>query len=34
MMMGFGGLKYNTYNYTDSEWAEYVASQNGELDYT
>ncbi len=34
MMMGFGGLKYNTYNYTDAEWADYVASQNGELDYT
>ncbi len=34
MMMGFGGLKYNTYNYTDAEWEEYVASQNGELDYT
>lgn len=34
MMMGFGGLKYNTYNYTDAEWNAYVASQNGELDYT
>ena len=34
MMMGFGGLKYNTYNYTDAEWADYVASQNGQLDYT
>ena len=34
MMMGFGGLKYNTYNYTDAEWADFVASQNGELDYT
>jgi len=34
MMMGFGGLKYNTYNYTDAEWDEYVASQGGELDYT
>ena len=34
MMMGFGGLKYNTYNYTDAEWDEFVASQGGELDYT
>ncbi len=34
MMMGFGGLKYMTYYYTDAEWAEYVASQGGELDYT
>ncbi len=34
MMMGFGGLKYMTYNYTDAEWDAYVASQGGELDYT
>ncbi len=32
--VGFGGLKYMTFNYTDEEWVEYVASQNGELDYT
>ena len=32
--VGFGGIKYMTYNYSDAEWAEYVASQNGELDYT
>ena len=32
--MGFGGVKYYTYNYTDAEWDAYVASQNGELDYT
>ncbi len=32
--VGFGGLKYMTYNYSDAEWADYVASQNGELDYT
>ena len=31
--MGYGGLKYATYNYTDQEWAEAVAAQNGELDY-
>ena len=31
--MGFGGIKYFTYNYTDAEWDEYVASQNSMLDY-
>ena len=31
--MGRGGIKYYTYNYTDAEWDEYVASQNGTLDY-
>lgn len=31
--MGFGGIQYYTYNYSDAEWAEYVASQNNELDY-
>ena len=29
--MGFGGLKYATYNFTDAEWAAYVASHNGDL---
>lgn len=32
--MGFGGVKYYTYNYTDMEWDNYVASQGGTLDYT
>ena len=32
--MGFGGMKYYTFNYTDAEWDAYVASNNGELDYT
>jgi hypothetical protein len=32
--VGFGGIRYMTFNYTDAEWAEFVASQNGELDYT
>ena len=32
--VGFGGIRYMTYNYTDAEWADYVASQDGELDYT
>ena len=33
-LLGFGGLTYIIYNYTDTEWAEYVASQGGVLDYT
>ena len=32
--MGFGGLKYYTFNYTDAEWDAYVASNGGTLDYT
>ena len=32
--MKFGGMKYMTYNYTDAEWTDYVASNSGELDYT
>ena len=32
--MGFGGLKYYTYNYTDAEWEAFVAESGGELDYT
>ena len=31
--MGYGGLKYATYNFTDEEWAAEVAAQDGELDY-
>jgi ABC-type transport system substrate-binding protein len=33
-LMGFGGLKNYTYNYTDAEWDAYVQAQGGELDYT
>ena len=33
IMYGFGGLRLMKYNYTDAEWAEYVASQNGTLGY-
>ena len=33
IMYGFGGLELLTYNYTDAEWAEYVASQGGTLNY-
>ena len=31
--MGYGGIQYMTYNYTDAEWTAYVASQNGEINY-
>ncbi len=31
--MGFGGLKYYTYEYTDAEWDAYVAENGGELSY-
>lgn len=31
--MSYGGIKYYTYNYTDAEWADYVASQGGVLNY-
>ena len=29
--MGFGGIRYMEVNYTDAEWAEYVASNNNDL---
>ena len=32
-IMGRGGITYAKYNYTDAEWAEYVAEQGGELQY-
>ena len=28
-----GGIQYLKYNYSDTEWAEYVASQGGTLQY-
>ena len=31
--MGFGGIKYYSYNYDDAQWAEYVDSQGGTLTY-
>ena len=33
-MYGYGGLRLMKYNYTDAEWAQYVADQNGVLNYT
>ena len=32
-IMGRGGIAYMKYNYNDTEWADYVASQGGELKY-
>ncbi len=31
--MGYGGMKYMTYNYDDTAWAAAVAEQNGQLNY-
>lgn len=31
--MGFGGIRYITYNYNDTEWAEFVTEQGGQIDY-
>jgi len=31
--MGRGGIKYQTYNYTDAEWEAFVAEQGGTLNY-
>ncbi len=33
IMYDFGGLELMTYNYTDAEWAEYVANAGGTLSY-
>ena len=33
IMYGFGGMELLTYNYSDAEWAKYVADQGGELSY-
>lgn len=31
--MGYGGIRYMTFNYDDTAWAEFVASNNNILDY-
>ena len=31
--MGYGGIKYMTYNYDDAAWAAEVAAHNGEINY-
>lgn len=33
VMYGYGGVRLMTYNYSDYEWAQYVASQGGTLNY-
>jgi hypothetical protein len=33
IMYGFGGLRLINHNYSDAEWAEYVAEQGGQLAY-
>lgn len=33
IMYGFGGMRLMTHNYTDAQWAEFVASQGGRLTY-
>lgn len=31
-LIGFGGIRHVTYNYTDAEWTAWVASQGGDLE--
>lgn len=31
--MGYGGIRYMTFNYDDTAWAEFVASNNNILNY-
>ena len=33
IMYGFGGLRLTTFNYTNAEWADFVAGANGNLGY-
>ena len=33
IMYGVGGLELMTYNYTDAEWTDFVASMGGTLSY-
>ena len=33
IMYGFGGMRLMTYNYTNAEWAKFVADNNGEIGY-
>ena len=32
-ILGRGGLEYMKYNYSDADWAQYVADNGGELTY-
>ena len=31
--MGYGGIRYMTYNYNNGDWADYVSSKGGQLNY-
>ena len=31
--MGYGGIRYMTYNYSDAEWERAVAEEDGQLNY-
>ncbi|MFA6889674.1 MAG: ABC transporter substrate-binding protein, partial [Bacilli bacterium] len=31
--MGYGGIRYMTYNYTDAKWTKLVSDNNGNIDY-
>ena len=31
--MGYGGVRYMKFNYSDMKWAEEVKAHNGEIDY-
>ena len=31
--MGYGGMRYMTYNYDDAQWAKYVDDNNGQINY-
>ena len=31
-MIGYGGIRHLTYNYTDAEWERFVAENNGNLE--
>lgn len=33
IMYGFGGTRLLQFNYTDAEWADYVAENNGTISY-
>ena len=31
--MGYGGIRYSKYSYNDAQWAQFVADNNGQIDY-
>jgi oligopeptide transport system substrate-binding protein len=33
IMYGYGGIRLMKFNYNDKEWADFVASQGGNIDY-